>query len=662
MSSKPKAKKVILLGHDGADPLMVKRFMEEGKLPHLKKITEEGTTTPNFVMQGVHPTITPPNWASLATGANPGTHGITCFWNHTSGKDLLTLSYGFNSRLSKAEFIWDKAAEEGKKCIVFNYPTAWPPTRKDNILVVDGSMVVVNTRAMIDHEKIYFGRKGDFPVEEIPHASDSSGVDCMIEEEVDEKDFDVAEGPAAATTALEGFKIKALEDRRTAGMGALRYDQVKTPIKPATGWNNPVEGAKEIVLPVNNGMERRFGLILKGSSGDYDKLQIFTRKQDKDPIGEVEVNKWSDWLYDNYKSSGETRKVAYKVKLMKMEADGSGLEMYSSYVLDLDNKAWMYPSSLAEELYENVGPIMHHSYCGNHPIMAETYKMMYDWYSGAIKYLMAHYEWDLLYIHVHALDYANHIYQNAILEEHNPRFQRHIGNLYNFYKITDDLTGDIMEAMDDETALFIVSDHGGMSREKGCEPPLIGDPHSVAGKMMEDLGYMVVDRNSDPPVIDWQKTRAISQRSGYIYINLKGREPHGSVEPEEYESLVEKIIDDLLCYRDPDNDRRPIALALRKEDMPILGLYGDHVGDIYFTFNPSWTRVHGTQLTTSTYKGTSVGCLFMARGPGIKKGAVLNRPVKVIDIVPTICQISGIPLPRDVEGGVIYQALEEFSD
>jgi predicted AlkP superfamily phosphohydrolase/phosphomutase len=659
MSSNPKAKKAILLGHDGADPLMVKRFMEEGKLPHLKKVMEMGTTTANLDMQGVHPTITPPNWASLATGANPGTHGITCFWNHTSGKDLLTLSYGFNSRLSQAEFIWDKAAAAGRKCIVFNYPTGWPPTRKDNLIVVDGSMVVVNTRAMIDHEKIYFGEEGDFPLEEVPHATDTSGVDCMIEEEVEEKDFEVGEGQAVATTALEGFKIKALEDRRTAGMVALRYDQVKSPIKPAAGWTNQDPGAKEMVLPVNSGRERRFGLI-PAENGGYFKMQIYTRKQDKDPIGEVKVNEWSDWIYDSFKSAGETRRVAYKVKLMKMEADGSRLELYYSSALDLENKLWMYPNSLTEELYQNVGPIMHHSYCGNHQIMAETYRMMYEWYSGALRYLMSNYEWDLLYIHVHALDYANHIYQNAILEEHNPRYERHLSNLYSFYKITDDLTGDIVKAMDDETALFIVSDHGGMSREKGCEPPLIGDPHSVAGKMMEDLGYMVVDRDQDPPVIDWKRTKAISQRSGYVYINLKGREPYGSVEPEEYEALVEKIIDDLLCYRDPNNGRRPIALALKKEDMPILGLYGDHIGDIYFTFNPSWTRVHGTQLTTSTYKGTSVGCLFMAMGPGIKKGAVINRPVKIIDIVPTICHVTGLPLPRNVEGGIIYQALEDF--
>ncbi|MBW2086871.1 MAG: alkaline phosphatase family protein [Deltaproteobacteria bacterium] len=292
--------------------------------------------------------------------------------------------------------------------------------------------------------------------------------------------------------------------------------------------------------------------------------------------------------------------------------------------------------------------------------MAEAHAQMYDWYARALLYLIANYEWELLYVHVHALDYANHIYQNAILEEHNPNYQKHIDNLYRYYKISDDLVGEMLKVMDEDTLLFVVSDHGGMSREAGCETPLVGDPHSVAGKVMEDLGYMVVDRKKEPPEIIWEKTRAISQRSGYIYINLKGREPHGSVEPEEYNALVEKIIDDLLCMRDPGNGRRPIALALRKEDMPMLGLYGNHVGDIYFTFNSSWTRVHGTQLTTSVYKGTSVGCLFMAAGPGIKKGEIIKRPVNVIDIVPTICHLTDIPLPRDVEGGIIYQALEGF--
>ena len=155
VETQKKAKKAIVIGLDGADPMMVKKFMKEGKLPNLKKAKEFGVTTEDMSMHGVHPTITPPNWASLATGALPCTHGITCFWNHKIGEPLDKLSYGFNSQLCEAEFIWDSAAREGKKSIVFNYPTAWPPTEKDFTIYVDGTGIAVNSRALVDNERFY---------------------------------------------------------------------------------------------------------------------------------------------------------------------------------------------------------------------------------------------------------------------------------------------------------------------------------------------------------------------------------------------------------------------------------------------------------------------------------------------------------------------------
>ena len=46
-------------------------------------------------------------------------------------------------------------------------------------------------------------------------------------------------------------------------------------------------------------------------------------------------------------------------------------------------------------------------------------------------------------------------------------------------------------------------------------------------------------------------------------------------------------------------------------------------------------------------------------GAGIKKGYTMKRPVRNVDIVPTICHLLGNRMPHEVEGGVIYQALEE---
>ena len=54
-------------------------------------------------MMGVFPTVTPPNWTTLATGNWPKTHGITCFQNHTLGKSLNISEYNWDSRRIESE-------------------------------------------------------------------------------------------------------------------------------------------------------------------------------------------------------------------------------------------------------------------------------------------------------------------------------------------------------------------------------------------------------------------------------------------------------------------------------------------------------------------------------------------------------------------------------
>ena len=46
-------------------------------------------------------------------------------------------------------------------------------------------------------------------------------------------------------------------------------------------------------------------------------------------------------------------------------------------------------------------------------------------------------------------------------------------------------------------------------------------------------------------------------------------------------------------------------------------------------------------------------------GPGVKKGEVLKRRVNLVDVVPTLCHLADLPVPRDCEGAIIYQALED---
>ena len=76
LRSKGLTDKLLLLGVDGMDPRFTKRLVDEGKLPNVQKLIERGAAREDLMMLGANPTITPPMWATLATGCYPMTHGI----------------------------------------------------------------------------------------------------------------------------------------------------------------------------------------------------------------------------------------------------------------------------------------------------------------------------------------------------------------------------------------------------------------------------------------------------------------------------------------------------------------------------------------------------------------------------------------------------------
>src|SRR5512146_371608 len=114
------AKKVMVLGIDAPIAPRLYKLIQEGKLPNLKKLMDEGVCAPNALVP--LPTITPPNWTCIATGAWPGTHGITDFDAHIPGTELDLTHKAFDSREVQAEALWTAAERVGKRTIVMNYP------------------------------------------------------------------------------------------------------------------------------------------------------------------------------------------------------------------------------------------------------------------------------------------------------------------------------------------------------------------------------------------------------------------------------------------------------------------------------------------------------------------------------------------------------------
>ena len=128
LRSKGLTDKMLLLGIDGMDPRFARVLVDEGKMPNLKKLMEKGACREDLRMLGANPTITPPMWATLATGAYPMTHGIMDY-NLSAENDKDVTIGAFSSRFLKAEPLWNVTAEEGKKTLVMQRMVQRPRPR-----------------------------------------------------------------------------------------------------------------------------------------------------------------------------------------------------------------------------------------------------------------------------------------------------------------------------------------------------------------------------------------------------------------------------------------------------------------------------------------------------------------------------------------------------
>lgn len=224
------------------------------------------------------------------------------------------------------------------------------------------------------------------------------------------------------------------------------------------------------------------------------------------------------------------------------------------------------------------------------------------------------------------------------------------------YKQSDRYIGEFIHLLDEGWTILLVSDHAQVCPEH--DVPLLGDGSGVNIRIMQELGYteLMHDENgTELPEIDWSKTRAND-----IYINLKGRNTHGIVDPADKYELEEEIITALYGYRDKETGKRIVAVALQNKDGVLLNYGGPECGDIVYWLAEGYNYDHVDSLsTTYGHGGTSVSPIFIAAGTGIKAGYETNRIIRQGDVAPTMVVLGGARVPRDCEGAPIYQILTE---
>jgi predicted AlkP superfamily phosphohydrolase/phosphomutase len=126
---KKREKPLLLVGWDGATFDIIDPMLEGGRLPNLARLLENGTRAP---LRSTTPALTPTAWTSIATGVNPGKHGIfDAFLFRRDEKRLRFIS----ATLRKAPPVWSVLNGRGKSSGIANVPVTYPVDPIDGYMI-----------------------------------------------------------------------------------------------------------------------------------------------------------------------------------------------------------------------------------------------------------------------------------------------------------------------------------------------------------------------------------------------------------------------------------------------------------------------------------------------------------------------------------------------
>ena len=273
--------------------------------------------------------------------------------------------------------------------------------------------------------------------------------------------------------------------------------------------------------------------------------------------------------------------------------------------------------------------------------------------------------------------------------------------LEHFYDRVDESVGRILEAADDDAFVLVLSDHGTGPRtnrrfntnawlqEQGLLVRSSGQRgrKAAAGVVawLKDvapkkhwLWRKVPDRvrrstgalRAYGGAIRWESTRAyrveIDHHVEGINVNLSGREPHGSVAEEDYETVRDEILAAAKDLRDPATGKKVVDRACRRENL-YEGPFAGRAPDVVLILNPSveaghsaanhtFSEVADSRLERSSATHRPDG-IFIASGPGVRSGFDLGD-ASLVDAPATLLWSLGLELPAEMDGRVPEEAFE----
>jgi predicted AlkP superfamily phosphohydrolase/phosphomutase len=618
-------KKLIVIGFDGMDPKIVRTLMDDGKLPNFKILSESG----DFKELATSiPPQSPVAWSNFITGMNPGGHGIFDFIHRdpktmfpylstskteaaettiSLGEWVIPLSSGKVKLLRQGKAFWEYLTENGVTTTIFRMPANFPTVEGEAHQL--SGMGTPDIRGTYGTFSYYTDEKGD-KFEDI-----SGGVV-----------FPVSVVNNSFKSTLPGPKNTFKKDTPEVNVDFEVFIDPENPVAKISVQDN------EIIL--NQG-------------------------------------EWSDWVTVEYEIIPYIEK-AKGIAMFYLKEIRPNIKLYVTPV-NIDPEAPALPISnpqgYSKELAKAIGPFYTQGIPEDTKALSEDVlndteflhqtDIVFKEELDMLDYELARFNDGLLFFYIGRADQLSHMFWRTMDPGH-PAYDEAVELrevIENSYIEMDTVLGKVLENMDADTTLIILSDHGFAPFYRAFN----------LNTWLKNEGYVTLTEDTPGEFfqnVDWQNTRAYGVGFNGLYLNLKERELQGIVEPWEKQKLLDEISKKLLLVRDPENGEQVVSKVYKASEV-YQGSYVKEAPDLVVGYNKgyraSWETVLGSfpeeTLRDNKEKWSGDHLMEAELVPGIllsNKKIVSENPA-LYDMAPTILAVFGIPKQKGMIGSNILK-------
>ncbi len=385
-----------------------------------------------------------------------------------------------------------------------------------------------------------------------------------------------------------------------------------------------------------------------------------------------------------------------------------------------EKKNFTYPEGLKSELNRVVGQyeldVDHWMYSDDDRFLRDVYRVTEKRWK-ATEHLIQELGCQFIMVVFTSTDRVQHVMWNHMDTTHPQHdLKKALGYsrvIKDYWRRLDQIVGKLIEGFGDEGTIVVLSDHGFGPRKKTFyvnewlrQEDFLqlkkSTGKSSLAKVVEGLYYYLgntrvyriftallqrligreliyqytfkfLSYEEMIKRVDWTRTEAFScfhtPTIGQIYINLKGREPQGIVEPDDYEELRDEIIERLNRLEGSWNGD-PSKIEIYRPEEIYLGPYINQAPDIIFSINDGECEIdtrfgHSSLFKKGSFDLRHTGShrkmgIFIASGPTLKERVEITG-AKIIDLAPTLLHLFGVPVPKDMDGRVLNEIFSEGS-